>query len=390
MVGSVGERIRSLRRRRGISQRVLADLAGYSTSYLQKLEAGARPLDSLSVAGRIAEALGVQVGELLGGTVEVKPRAPEDDLGMDPVELMRRAERSDVGGDTLDTIDATVDRLCRDYAREPAGVLLVKVRRRLRYVVGLLSGRTRLDEHRRLLAAAGWLAVLRSVLEFDVRNRGAADASRDLALRLGVQAGHPEIVAWSFEVEAWWALVDERWRDAVDLSRKGQAAAPRASSAMVQLTVQEARAWARIGDRREAPAALKRGAVALAALPIPEHSEHHFVFDASKLSFYSGTIYAWLGMSGPAEEHALDVIAECGDGRWSTRVANSWVDVGLARLHRGEVDGATEAGQRALSMFDRPPSATLWRAADLHRGLRPFGDVAEVRDWRDRYLTARR
>jgi hypothetical protein len=34
-------------------------------------------------------------------------------------------------------------------------------------------------------------------------------------------------------------------------------------------------------------------------------------------------------------------------------------------------------------------SATLWRAADLDRALDPYGDVAEVRDWRERYTLAR-
>ncbi len=296
------------------------------------------------------------------------------------------AERSDIGAGTLDTIDAIVDRLCCDYSREPPGWLLTKVNDRLRRVVRLLDGHARIDEHRRLLEAVGWLEVLRATLEFDVGDPVAAEASRNVALRLGVQAEHPEIIAWTIELQAWWALVETRFRVAVDLARQGQAVAPRRSSAMVQLAVQEARGWARLGDRRETKAALKRGAVALAALPTPEHPEHHMVFDGGKLAFFSADCYAWLGMPEQAEEYVCEVIRQCGNGRRRGRLSSVHVDLGLARAQRGEIDGAAEAGQQALSMFDKPPPGTLWRAADLHRALRPYSDVAEVRDWHEQYL----
>jgi transcriptional regulator with XRE-family HTH domain len=393
----IGERIYELRaqRRPRMTQRELADRAGVSVDLVAKLEQGAKRSASLDSLGRIAGALEVDVAELLTRQPQVDAKPREDlattvDPGLDAIEVARLAERSDVGPGTLDVIDATVDRLACDYFRMPAGWLLPKVDDRLRRVVRLLDGHTRLDEHRRLLVAAGWLEALRATVQFDLRDRVAAEASRSVARRLALQAGHPEITAWTLELGAWWALVDRRFRTAVDLSRQGQAAAPRGSSALVQCAVQEARAWARLGDRRETRAALERGAAALPALPTPEHPGHHMVFDPGKWHFYSATCYAWLGMPGPAEEHAREVIRQCGDGRWSTRYANAHVDLGLARAHRGEIDGAVEAGHRALAVFDTPPTATLWRAADLQQALSPYGDVAEVRDWRERYALARR
>ncbi len=391
----LGERIRQLRTQRArMTQRELAERAGVSVDLVGKLEQGARRSASLSSLGKIAAALGVDVAALVARP-DAEPPAPREsqadvDQSMDAVEVARLAERSDVGPGALDTVETIVERLCRDYSREPAPSLLPKVNDRLSRVIGLLGRHCRLDEHRRLLVAAGWLEALRATLQFDVRDRVAAEASRTVALRLGVQAEHPEITAWAVELAAWWALVDTHFRAAVDLSQQGQTVAPRRSSAMVQLAVQEARAWARIGGRREAMAALKRGAVALAALPTPEHPENHMVFDGGKLHFYGATVYAWLGMADEAEEHALEVIRQCGDGRFTTRLANSHVDLGLARAHRGEIDGAAEAGRRALGMFVTPPTATLWRAADLHRALRPYSDVAEVREWRELYGLSRR
>jgi hypothetical protein len=41
-------------------------------------------------------------------------------------------------------------------------------------------------------------------------------------------------------------------------------------------------------------------------------------------------------------------------------------------------------------MFETPSPGTLWRSSDLHRALRPYRDVAEVADWRERYALSRR
>ncbi len=386
----IGRRIRQLRTERELTQRELAERAGVSVDLVSKLEQRVKQTPSLQSLGKIAAALGVEVAALLSHPDADLTPAEDTEQPVDAVDVARLVERSDIGPGTLDTVETIVDRLCRDYSREPAAVLLPKVNDRLSRVVGLLGGHCRLDEHRQLLVAAGWLEALRATLQFDVRDRLAAEASRTVAFGLGVQAEHPEIAAWAVELAAWWALVDTRFRAAVDLSRQGQAVAPRRSSSMVQLAVQEARAWARIGDQREATAALRRGAVALAALPPPEHPENHMVFDGGKLHFYSATVYAWLGLADRAEDHAREAIRQCGDGRFTTRLANSHVDLGLARAHRGEIDGAAEAGLRALSLSATPSTATLWRASDLHRALRPYSDVAEVRDWRELYASSRR
>src|SRR6266540_933689 len=363
---AIGERIRQLRTQRSprMTQLALAERAGVSVDLVSKLEQGAKQTASLPSLKAIATALDVDLAALLSDPS--RPAAPPPrpaaavDPWIDPVEVARLAERTDVGAGTLDTIDAIVDRLARDYSREPAGWLLPKVNDRLARVVRLLDERARLDEHRRLLVAAGWLETLRATLAFDLHDLAAAEASRTVAHRLGVQAEHPEIVAWTLELRAWWALVAQRFREAIDFARAGQAAAPQRSSAMAQLAVQEARTWARLGDRRETTAALRRAAVTLAALPTPAHPEH-----------------------------AREVIYQCSDGRWRGRLSSSHVDLALARVHRGEVDGAAEAGLRALTMFETPSPGTLWRSSDLHRALRPYRDVAEVRDWRERYVLAR-
>lgn len=78
---SVGERIAFYRRRRGMTQRVLAHLVGRSEDWLSKVERNERDLRRLDVLAEVAGVLRVSVGDLLGNPVLVEgDQAREDDL----------------------------------------------------------------------------------------------------------------------------------------------------------------------------------------------------------------------------------------------------------------------------------------------------------------------
>ena len=62
---TVGERVAFYRRRRGMTQEVLAGLLGRSVEWLAQFERGARELDRLSTIVAIAHALGIEPGRLL-------------------------------------------------------------------------------------------------------------------------------------------------------------------------------------------------------------------------------------------------------------------------------------------------------------------------------------
>lgn len=305
------------------------------------------------------------------------------------LELVRRLEAGDVGPASLDTIDRVVDLLCRAYANTPAGVLLPRVREHQQHVALLLQRRLRLEQHGRLLLAAGWLGVLRACLEFDRGARQAAQTSCDLALNLARQVGHDELLGWTFELRAWWAIVDQRFRDAVEVARLGQAEAVAPSSAVVQLAAQEAHALARLQEAEPARRALARAEGTLSRLPPPEHPEHHFVFDATKLSFYAAHCLVTLGEGREAEAQAREVIRRCADGRWTARMLEAHVDLALALLTLHRVDEAGHAGVQALSYAPLCTTA-LWRTGELEaRLLAQHAGVPEVRDFRERLVAAR-
>ncbi|MCA1674738.1 MAG: helix-turn-helix domain-containing protein [Actinobacteria bacterium] len=75
---TVGERVAFYRRRKGITQDVLAGLLGRSVEWLAQFERGTKELDRLSTIVAIADALGIEPVKLLPGAFTTKRRELHD------------------------------------------------------------------------------------------------------------------------------------------------------------------------------------------------------------------------------------------------------------------------------------------------------------------------
>ena len=168
------------------------------------------------------------------------------------------------------------DRLCSEYPFMPSDQLLTEGQAWLRRITTFRGQRLTLAQHREILVQAGWIALLIGCVEYDTGNRQAAETTRQAALSLGIEADHPEITAWAHEVRAWMALTTGDYHGVVAAAKAGTDVAPH-SSVAVQLAAQEAKAWARIGDRRQTEVALDRGRRLLDSMPYPENLDHHLV-----------------------------------------------------------------------------------------------------------------
>ncbi len=161
-----------------------------------------------------------------------------------------------------------------------------------------------MNQHREILALAGWVALLIACVEYDSGDRHSAEITRQAALSFGEEAHHAEIKAWAYEIRAWIALTPGNYHVVVTAARAGIEAAPHHSVA-IQLAAQEAKAWARIGDRRLTEVALHRGRRLLDAMPYPDNLDYHFVVDPTKFDFYAMDCYRHL-----AEDRLADTLAK--------------------------------------------------------------------------------
>ncbi|MFJ5267109.1 XRE family transcriptional regulator [Streptomyces sp. NPDC088358] len=271
--------------------------------------------------------------------------------GMETLEIVSRLNRSDIDGATLDALRITTDRLCSEYPYMPSGQLIIEGRQWLRRVVELHTKSLTLAQHREVLALSGWLALLVGCVEYDMGDRHAAESTRRAALSLATEADHPEVAGWAHEMRAWFALTTGDYRGVISAAQAGGEVAPHHSVA-VQLAGQEAKAWARLGDRRQVEVALDKGRRLLEGMPHPENLDNHFVVDPAKFDFYSMDCYRLVGEDKLARTLAEEVLRAGTDfdGRERSPMRNSEarVTLGVTAAREGDLEQALTMGERAL------------------------------------------
>lgn len=346
---------------RGVGVRQLARAVYCNPGHVSNLRSGkARPSPELAAAiDEHLKAAGMLAALVpAAGTPDVS--AADDEIAA--IELERRAVASDVGDRTCERLELAVDDLAIAYPRTPAAGLLPRVRSHLGYVTQLLDGRATLAQRRSLLVSGGWLSLLAATVLIDMHQDAPAVAYLRTADQLARETGHREIAAWVLETRAWQALTAGDYHRAIGLSRAAQGSAPAGSSALIQATAQEGRAWARLGDGRGARAALAAVERLVSPLPQPEHPEHHYVYDPPKARVYVATTLTWIG-DRAAEPAAREILAALEDHGAAPlrprRIALARLDLALALVNSGKQDEATANATAAvvsgrLAPVDRP------------------------------------
>ena len=289
------------------------------------------------------------------------------------MELARLLDGADMGIGTLEALEEAADLLCRAYPKTPSAVLKVRIKKRLKHVIDLLGQRITIDQHRRLLIVAGWMTALLGCVHYDLQEPEEAEAARQTSYLMAKEASDPELLAWTYEMAAWFALVEDRYEDMIEAAGIGLQVKSDGSVG-VQLHLQEAKAYARLADARETERALAEAAAILGKLPSPEHPDHHFVFDHSKWMHYAATIYTWLGDDRKAKEHAIEVIDEHlrpdGSTRAPMRTAEARLSLATVQAREGDLEGAVVLGKSAYEFDTKPMSDLASRGQELSRFLR--------------------
>ncbi|WP_372407766.1 XRE family transcriptional regulator [Streptomyces luteireticuli] len=305
--------------------------------------------------------------------------------GMETLEIVSRLNRSDVDTATMDAVRITVDRLCSEYPYMPSAQLLIEGRQWLRRLADLTSKTLTLSQHREVLAMAGWLALLVGCVEYDTGDRHAAESTRQAAMSLAVESDHREVLGWSHEMRAWFALTSGDYRGVIVAAQAGAEAAGKRGVA-VQLAAQEAKAWARIRDRRKMEVALDRGRQLLEGMPYPDNIDHHFVVDPAKYDFYAMDCYRLAGEDKLARTLAEEVLRAGtdfdGTERRPMRNAEARVTLGVAAARAGELEEALILGERALQGNRQSAPSLLLASRELAGVVKQrFSHVPEAQEY---------
>jgi tetratricopeptide (TPR) repeat protein len=268
------------------------------------------------------------------------------------LELARQAAATEVGTPTVEALELAVDDLAVAYHGTAPATLLDRVRPYLDYTGRLISVKATLAEHRRLLISGGWLSLLAATCLIDLHRDRAAAAHLRTATQLARETEHPEIAAWCLETRAWQLLINGNYKQAIQVAQGAQRVAPRTSSAYIQATAQEGRAWARLKAPTETRDALTRVERLVAPLPMPDRPEHHYRYDPAKSQAYVATTLSWLG-DPAAEDQARQVLTRIesttdGPPR-PRRAATARLDLSLALVEAGRHDEAAETALEAIT-----------------------------------------
>ncbi|WP_219823925.1 hypothetical protein V5P93_006601 [Actinokineospora auranticolor] len=302
--------------------------------------------------------------------------------GMDTVELLQRLRASAVDRATVEALDITVEQLCCDYAHADARELALTGKQWLARITELLENRLTLAQHRDLLGQAGTLALLVGCLDYDLGDAASAEATRRMALGLGVECGNPDIIGWAHEMLAWFHLTSGNLRAAIPAAAAGITAAPSRSVA-VQLYGQQAKAHARMGRTEAAHSALERGRELLDKLAYPARPDNHFVVDPDKWDFYAMDTYRIAGQDDLAERNAEEVIRRSVNPEGVVvapmRKAEAELTLAVVAARKGDSDEASRLGAAALRGGRRSRPSLLMVAGELDDELRARGTGADFR-----------
>jgi transcriptional regulator with XRE-family HTH domain len=340
--------LQQLRAERDLTLSALARATHYNKGYLSKIERGLqRPTEDVA---RACDAILDARGDLVAAA-HMDIAALRDSQPWQTTELLQRIQATDAAACTLDALGATVTQLCCEYPYRDAADLISDARDWLRHIAQILRKPTGLKQHRELLVSAGWLALLIGCLEYDLGLRTSAEATRAAARQMADEAGHSEILAWTYEMSSWFALTQRRYKDTVTAAQAGLEVGS-AHPVAVQLIAQEAKALARSHDMAGVRRSLDHGRQLLQHLVTPDRPEHHFVVDPTKWEYYAMDAYRLAGEDDLAQEYAQQVlnlnIGPDGTEHAPMRIAEARLTLAVIAARRGDLEQATALGDMAL------------------------------------------
>jgi DNA-binding XRE family transcriptional regulator len=311
-----------------LSQDQFATTLGFTKRTIGNAERGAHP-PSLALRRALDHALekasDAPRDRFLAADHGAAPAIQATSPTLESVELLRRAEASDLGTGTLEQLEELVEQLGMEYFTVPPAHFRETVLAWRRYVARLLDGTVTLRERHHLYAVAGWLSDL--VAEASLALGEHAEPHCTTALSLAQQIGDARLAGWVRAVQA------------LEIRSEPQ-------------------------------------------------TRSFFSFDEPYVPYYAGTTYVWLGETARARAWAVQAIELCDADPvpWPVARTSARVDLAVALAQAGEHDGSATVGSEAMDIWaERPTHPARKRIEELLAALRPFAApcTVELRErWR--------
>ena len=273
--------------------------------------------------------------------------------------------QSDLSGETLEQVADDVRQLCVAYPQKPLAALLGDLVTTQDTIFSLLESRQRPAHASQLYLMAGVASGLLAKASHDMSDPAAAMTQARTAFLCADMAGHDGLRAWIRGLESLITYWDGRARESVRYAQLGAENARLArSTAGVWLAVSEARAWAALGNAPEATAAIERAERAWDSVT-PDNELDQMggitTFTRARQLYYAADALSWLPSEADrAESYSAQAVSSYADQSapdWAFGdAAGSRADLAVARVYRGELDGAAEAITPVLEL---PPEQRI-------------------------------
>lgn len=274
--------------------------------------------------------------------------------------FLARAEETNLGPGTIDQLTDDVRRLAIASQERPFPLLLSDLVETQDRAFGLLEGRQKPEQTRDLYLLAGIVSGFLAKASHDVGASHDALTQARAAYACADNAGHDGLRAWIRGLQTLITYWDGRFDDSVRYAQLGAPAAQRSrGTAAVWLLSSEARSLAALSRMTEARASLNTASEARDHVQADELDQLGSICTFSRATqlYYAADSLAWGTATDAAE--AERTAAEAIDALSAAPVAErggygneqgALCDLAVARLLRGELDGATQAVAPVLEL----------------------------------------
>jgi transcriptional regulator with XRE-family HTH domain/tetratricopeptide (TPR) repeat protein len=301
---------------------------------------------------------------------------------LESLRLTLRVEGPGGGPVTHEQLELAVEYYAGVYWATPSNLLFDQVRQCRQLIGAMLDQPQPQRQVRHLHLIAGWLSALLGNLSFHLGDYTAARAHLGTALRLGEAVGHHGLITWARGAQSMVALYGGRVEAALHLARAGYAFAPSPLARAQLASWGEARALARMGDRRGALEAIGRGGRAIESARQDRGPGGVFSFSAGEFEQYCGTACLWLDLPKQAKRH-VERAFQLRDTPAARAMAR--LDLAAAQSQLGYPGEASQIAAEVLRMpGDYLIDPIMRRASELSAALGPHRSLAPVRDFDER------